>query len=202
MKRLIVSIFVLSMAAPVCADTYQWTDSKGVVHFTDNPDKVPRQYRKKVRKRPSVKSETPVSVSPAQGSSAPKVEGRKEVSKSPPQLYGGHDEKWWRATTGNLREELAKLIEELPAKRDKLQFLRRRWVISMGRTPKSGESLEDVDSYVNKSALSTPGKDREAYYSMKNEIERDEARIKQIEQELADLELQATKAGVPRVWIK
>lgn len=198
MKRLIVSIFVLSMAAPVCADTYQWTDSKGVVHFTDNPDKIPRQYRKKVRKRPSVKSETPVSVSPA----APKVEGRKEVTKSAPQLYGGHDENWWRTTTGNLRQELAKLTEELPAKRDKLQFLRRRWVISMGRTPKSGESVEDIDSYVNKSALSTPGKDREAYYSMKNEIERDEARIKQIEQELADLELQATKAGVPREWIK
>lgn len=198
MKRLIVSIFVLSMAAPVCADTYQWTDSKGVVHFTDNPDKIPRQYRKKVRKRPSVKSETPVSVSPA----APKVEGRKEVPKSTPQLYGGHDEKWWRATTGNLREELAKLTEELPAKRDKLQFLRRRWVISMGRTPKSGESLQDLDSYVNKSALSTPGKDREAYYSMKDEIERDEARIKQIGQELADLELHATKAGVPREWVK
>lgn len=197
MKRLIVSIFVLSMAAPVCADTYQWTDSKGVVHFTDNPDKIPRQYRKKVKKRPSVKSETPVSVSPA----APKAEEKREASKAPP-LYGGHDENWWRTTTGNLREELAKLIEELPAKRDKLQFLRRRWVISMGRTPKTGESVEDLDSYVNKSALSTPGKDREAYYSMKNEIERDEARIKQIEQELADLELQATKAGVPRVWIK
>lgn len=197
MKRLIVSIFVLSMAAPVCADTYQWTDSKGVVHFTDNPDKIPRQYRKKVKKRPSVKSETPVSVSPA----APKAEEKREASKAPP-LYGGHDENWWRTTTGNLRQELAKLTEELPAKRDKLQFLRRRWVISMGRTPKTGESVEDLDSYVNKSALSTPGKDREAYYSMKNEIERDEARIKQIEQELADLELQATKAGVPRVWIK
>lgn len=201
MKKLFAMILFLAMAAPVWADTYQWTDSKGVVHFTDNPDKIPRQYRKKVRKRPSVKSETPVISTTPQTLSAPEAAKKKEAAKAPP-LYAGHDEKWWRTTTGNLRKELAKLTEELPGKRDKLQFLRRRWVISMGRTPKEGESLEDIESYTNKSALSAPGKNREAYYAMKNEIESDEGRIKQIEQELAELELLATKAGVPKEWIK
>ncbi|MBI1922606.1 MAG: DUF4124 domain-containing protein [Geobacter sp.] len=201
MKMLFVMILFLATVAPVSADTYQWTDKKGVVHFTDNPDKIPRQNRKKARKRPSVKSETPVISPTTQPLSAPKPVEKKEAAKAPP-LYAGHDEKWWRSTTGNLRTELAKLTQELPDKRDKLQFLRRRWTISIGRTPKEGESLADIESYTNKSALSAPGKNREAYYAIKNEIESDEARIKQIEQELADLELLATKAGVPREWIK
>jgi hypothetical protein len=36
---------VLAFDAPARAATYRWTDAKGVMHFTDNPDAVPPEHR-------------------------------------------------------------------------------------------------------------------------------------------------------------
>jgi hypothetical protein len=32
-------------------DVFKWVDDKGSVHFTDNPDKIPKKYRKKTQHR-------------------------------------------------------------------------------------------------------------------------------------------------------
>jgi hypothetical protein len=47
------SIFFSLLFAQVClADLYQYTDNEGVVHFTDDPRKVPAKFRKNERAEP------------------------------------------------------------------------------------------------------------------------------------------------------
>jgi uncharacterized protein DUF4124 len=38
-----------SLVSPSCAETYSWTDETGVMHFTDTPEAIPKQYRKKAK---------------------------------------------------------------------------------------------------------------------------------------------------------
>jgi len=52
MKTAALCILMLSLLILPCANAafYQWTDEAGVVHMTDDPDKVPKQYRDKARR--------------------------------------------------------------------------------------------------------------------------------------------------------
>ncbi len=48
MKRaMILPLLLLCGATAVNAETYRWTDAKGVVSFTDNPSLIPSKYRGK-----------------------------------------------------------------------------------------------------------------------------------------------------------
>ena len=40
-------IFFSVQTKPSLADTYQWVDTAGTVHFTDNPEELPEPYRSK-----------------------------------------------------------------------------------------------------------------------------------------------------------
>lgn len=163
------------------ADTYKWVDSQGVVNFTDNLDAVPRKYRKKVQ------------VTPSEGTSsgAPKQEesGRNEAlenrpgtaapapgASEGPKLYGGHDERWWKSSYAAIRGELKSLQDNLPAKKDDLEKLRR------------------------KLALYTYTRNRIAYQEKLAEVQRDEERIKALTEQLANLDTLAATAGVPFDW--
>lgn len=197
MKWIIGFLITILSFSYAHATVYEWVDRQGIIHFTDNPDKVPARYRAKIRARETVN--TTEGTSPAASYKTPPrpVPLEKEV-----ELPGGHDEVWWRTRFSSLRAELKSIQERLLDERDALTKLHRRWVISKGRTPKQGERLDDVNNYVNNSALSTVAKHRAAYYDMKAEIEREEARIKGIEELLAVLDVEANKAGVPSEWRK
>ncbi len=47
---------LLIVASAVHADTYQWTDAKGKVHFTDDPTQVPEDKRANSRRKPAAAS--------------------------------------------------------------------------------------------------------------------------------------------------
>ncbi|BEH10010.1 MULTISPECIES: DUF4124 domain-containing protein [Geobacter] len=203
-------IAVLSLPGAVLAETYQWTDDAGVVHFTDNLERIPSKYLKRVKELPSVRGETPSS--PSMESPAAPAEVKPALKPQSPILYGGLDERGWRTRFSSLREELKVIEESLPKKREELNQLHRRWVISMGRVPSQGElkdfaekqaegsaTVED-NPYVNKSALSTPGRHREAYYAKLQEVRQEEARVGEIKKQLEDLELEASRVGVPFEW--
>ena len=49
-------ILVLPVASPALAQVYQWTDEKGQHHMTDDPNRVPEQYRSKAQEAPSVRA--------------------------------------------------------------------------------------------------------------------------------------------------
>lgn len=186
-----VSLILLGSVAH--AATYRWVDDKGVIHFTDNPDHIPARYQKRVQELPSVTSPPQSSVPPQE---QPEVAAPRQTPEKP--LYGGLDEGAWRGRFAALRTEIKSLQDGLPAKREELAQLRRRWVISMGRTPSAGET--ESGRFTTRSALSTPGRHREAYFARLAEVEQDEARIAELEKQLAALEVEASRAGVPFEW--
>lgn len=168
MRGFILLIGIMVMATVAHASTYEWTDNQGGVHFTDNLDKVPAKYLKKVRTvdlQPVIQ-EKEQSSQPARKSIAPEAQN----------LFGGHDEMWWRSSFKSLRENIKNIQDNLPGKRDRLNELRRKRAI-----------------------YQKPG-DRIAYYDMLNEIERDEARVTQLQKQMTSLESEAAKGGVPHEW--
>jgi hypothetical protein len=53
--RLLIFIFgLVIVTAPLCfADIYEYTDENGVVHFTDDPSKIPVKIRRKIKAKES-----------------------------------------------------------------------------------------------------------------------------------------------------
>lgn len=177
MKQLIIALAVVTgFSGAARADTYRWVDDKGVVNFTDNPDLIPSKYRKRVRKSPSMTSPAPQSES--------KPEPRPQRQSTPPanssekKPTGGLSEQEWRSRFATLRAELKALQDGLPKKREALDQLRRKRTIY--QRPQ----------------------DRVAYNDQMDKIERDEARIKELETQLSSLDIEASRAGVPFEWRK
>lgn len=45
-KLLVLGLWLVAWAAPaLSADLYQWTDARGIMHFSDNPQAVPKEIR-------------------------------------------------------------------------------------------------------------------------------------------------------------
>ena len=88
----------------------------------------------------------------------------------------GHGESWWRKRFALLREELQALESGLSQKQTQLVQLRR------------------------KRAIYVRARDREAVNAMQAEIAADEVRIAELLNQLAALELEATREGVPAEW--
>ncbi len=165
MRIFILSIAIMFLAAVAFADTFEWTDSQGGTHFTDDIDKVPARYRNKAQKlnvEPIIQKEQQAAPAPA--------------TRPAQNLYGGHDEAWWRSRFSALRNEMKALQDGLPAKREAFMTKHRRHVI-----------------------FSKPG-DRVAQNDLDDDVKKDEARIEEIRKQLDALDIEASKAGVPLEW--
>ena len=119
---LLVSILILPARA-VRADVYRWTDSRGVIHFTDSPENIPREFRSAPSGTAETGSPGPVANPPESGppgtkpdeqtapseessggaSSQEEPQGEKtspydEAVKSSDAVldHFGRDETWWR----------------------------------------------------------------------------------------------------------
>jgi hypothetical protein len=92
---------------------YQWSDAGGVIHFTDDPDKIPVKDQKKAR-------ELHLSDEPAPRHVEPQV---------PPTPPAGQSENWWRQQFSALKGELQLILDGLPAKEEELTQLRRKRII-------------------------------------------------------------------------
>ncbi len=172
MKYVLLAL-VLSLAVPAHAEIYKWVDGKGVINFTDNRDSIPAKYRKKAVVISAEKA-TPPADTQGEGRSAGNVPGS-AASKSG-NLYGGHDEDWWRERYGSLRAEIKELQDNLPKKRQELEQLHRKY------------------------KLFTYGRNRAAYNEKSDEIKADEERIKELQEKLNALENEAGRAGIPFEW--
>ncbi len=118
MRIFILSIGIMVMAAVALADTFEWTDSQGGIHFTDNIDKVPAKYRDKAQKvdvQPIIQGEGKTAPTPA--------------TPAAQNLYGGHDGAWWRSRFSALRNEMKAIQDGLPAKRAQFTNQHRRYII-------------------------------------------------------------------------
>lgn len=193
--RLLISLFVVFIIAEVwnwtaiCsvanADdsaTYEWTDDKGTVTFSDNPITIPGKYSKRIKKRESVKGEPPQVQ--FDEDSSPNIEKSKQVGE----IYGGHDEEWWRGQFSGTRAEIKKINAGLEIKRQDLKVLHYRKVIS--------------NSSQTEGLFGNPRKNRLKYLDAYEEIREDEKRAKVLEQKLVELENDAARQGVPLEWRK
>jgi hypothetical protein len=172
MGKLITMVFMIAMVVPVVAlsEIYEWTDSKGVVNFTDDLNKVPARYRKQITERDSpqeVRNVSPAAVTPPPRSQNPAAS---------PVLYGDHDQSWWRSNFSSLRQEIKSIEANLPGKREKLAEIKRKRVIYQ-RT-----------------------RDRVAYNELDADITKDEEKLKELQDKLRALDDEANRGGVPQEW--
>lgn len=169
MRIFILLTGVMVMVAAADAATYEWTDSQGGAHFTDDADNIPAKYRNKARELVV----TPAMAAPSQPQQDQTVS---PVVRENLSSHGGHDEMWWRSSFRSLRDEMKNIQENLPVKRDQLLELRRQRTVYQ----KPGERI--------------------AYFNKLREIERDEARVTELQKQLDDLDTNAAKAAVPLEW--
>lgn len=191
MRHLLVATLLLALLATVdaLASTYQWRDDQGVTHFTDDPDRIPARYLKRVRELDSVSAEK----KPAPRATVPDVPAavaapaRESVASAP---AGGASQ------DVRLAVELKRLREGLEAKKKELDRLHHKWTVAKGRNPSEeevgkyekkraeGKATYKDNPYVNKRPLSSPAPARAAYYAKLAELRKDEDRVRQLEQEL------------------
>jgi hypothetical protein len=169
---IILAPFVLPLAGE--ATIYEWVDDSGVVHFTDSQGKVPSKFIKRVKKQDSGKDgEVKPPDTPAPESSTPSAP---EPVVSDVILYGGYDENYWRSSFVTLRGEIKTLEDGLSEKRENLNQLRRKRV-------NHSRAMDRVE--------------RE---NQTQEIGREEAKLKELQEKLKALDAEASQADVPSEW--
>lgn len=61
MKSIVIVLALLLYMAPSAqAETYTWTDDRGVISFTDDPNMIPPKYRVKAKQREDITIRNPV----------------------------------------------------------------------------------------------------------------------------------------------
>ncbi|MGB3398887.1 MAG: DUF4124 domain-containing protein [Candidatus Deferrimicrobiaceae bacterium] len=106
----VACILLLSHAAPSRADIYQWKDSQGTVHFTDDVTNIPSQYRKSST---LLIREAPSSISPPQASPPP---GGPQAPRSGSVRGTVSTEKEEALSAEQQKEELVSQVEQQRAK--------------------------------------------------------------------------------------
>jgi hypothetical protein len=168
---LLAAVYCCASAGYAQAAVYQWEDSSGGVHFTDSPDQIPAKYRKQVRER-EVHDRGESQAVAAPQDQADKVQQTDSASGSDE----AKRELQWRDRFSQPRREIKALKNGLPAKRDRLVELNRQ------RT------------------LFQRGSDRVEYNRLEAEISDDERRIAELETQLSNLDLEASREAVPLEW--
>ena len=124
MKITLLFLVLLLQLLPTTVDAayYQWVDSAGVTHFTDDPDKIPAKYKKRAKKL-ELQEERSDAAAPAPQAAAP------QAAAPRPARIGGQSEQWWRERFGTLRGELSLQQKLLAEKQARLVELRRKRAI-------------------------------------------------------------------------
>jgi hypothetical protein len=177
MRGLLIIALVAGAVSTAHGEIFEWVDSSGAPHFTDNLDNVPAKYRSKVKALESVKEQAPArdekAVAPPPGPSPVYV---KPVVKSPDELRGGRSEDSWRTAFTDLLQQIKKLEDDLPGKKKSLADLHRKRI------------------------LYSKTSDRIAYYALEDEIKKDETRLQELQQQLQELNVSADRDDVPPGW--
>lgn len=149
MKRALLLI-ILMMPVTALAETYSWTDASGTMHFTDDPGKIPRQYRKKAQQRdiyappaspvqaPAVTkdSEKPnTGTAPTPTASTPTTQA--PAAYSPTTRFGSRTGAEWQAEFRSINERL-KVIDQ--------QFEQVRKEGGDGKSAISREKIDELNA--------------------------------------------------------
>lgn len=103
---LLLAVCFLFFSAPaVSAEFYRWVDKDGKENFTNEPGKIPPEYRQQSSSVEVDSARVSIGDKPAGGVSA-KGAGREHRDKN------GRGEEWWSRRAENLRQEIRDLEDE------------------------------------------------------------------------------------------
>jgi hypothetical protein len=103
MKRLLVGMLLLFPLSAM-AETYQWTDEHGTIHFAEDLGKVPKKFRKKVK---VIGEETGTPQTTELGEEKPGEKPKAaEDTQQKKKAYAGKDENAWRREFGSAKSDL------------------------------------------------------------------------------------------------
>lgn len=166
---LFVLLVLLLCSSTAIGQLYEWVDDNGSVNFTDDPDRVPARYRKRVKAREETLKAEPKPAESTKPQSPPQQEPQ---VKSGPKLYGGQRLAWWQSSYAGrvsrveaLKADLARLKEE--------QLVARRKKVTLSRLM-----------------------DRKALVDKTEEVAAKEAEVRSAEKDLADFRALAESAGL------
>lgn len=101
---LLLAVCFLFFPAPaVSAEFYRWVDKDGKENFTNEPSKIPSEYRQQSSSVDVGSERVSIGDKPAGAGSA---KGTEHKDKN------GRGEEWWRRRAGNLRQEIRDLEDE------------------------------------------------------------------------------------------
>jgi len=165
---LVVFALILASSTVASGQLYEWTDDRGNVSYTDNPDSVPARYRNRAKVRDEAMKGAVEKGEVKKEESLPQTQ---EEPKSP-DFYGGRPLSAWQAAYARKLGTLESLQARLNELKDEQNSARRKKIV-----------------------YQRPA-DRRALLVRTQEVEAAEARVKVAEKELADLRSQAENSGI------
>ncbi|MBZ0221062.1 MAG: DUF4124 domain-containing protein [Candidatus Methylomirabilis sp.] len=168
MRLILFLLAALIMAPPAFAELYYWTDGQGNVHITDSMEKVPQEWRGRVRvqkeeqaeKGPQFETETPPPL-PAEPGAV---------------LYGDQTLDWWRLSLARKAGEINELQQAINVKTNFVE------VFEAGRRFGQVFASEQVAKY----------------NLYKEELPADLRNLAALREEYEELQRKARIAGVPK----
>ncbi len=168
MRPFLLLVTVLLVVAPAYGELYEWVDDSGSVNFSDNPEHIPAKYRGRATMRESTSDDK-----------AEKVERAKETPlqaepapRPAPELYGGRPLSWWKDTYAAKSNRLKALQARLAKLKDE-EVEARRKRLTLQRT-----------------------RDRMALVAKTKEHDETEAKVTEMEKELAEFTSLAESSGL------
>jgi hypothetical protein len=168
MKTCICLGFILLFALPLHAETYSWVDDSGTYNFTEDYSRVPKKYRKKVKRRddlpqdvkPQV-SQNPENMPRQSAKSEPKSAASSDGEK---ELYGGKSRAVWRKELDAREAELISIeqhMEQLRKQvtdpkgiyRDQFEVLKKDYDDSRATYDQKYKSYTDLIEAVRKAGI-------------------------------------------------
>lgn len=168
--KFLISALILIFFAPLAhADLYEWVDEEGIIHITDQIEKVPPEYKAKLKVHKSTPASEPERVEEsAQRPAMPEGERGEE-------LYGDHTLNWWKEEFARKKDEVQSLEAGVTSKRQYVQIF------------ESGRRFGQV---YGTTEIAT-------YKTYKKELPEDEERLIKLKDELEELRRKARIVGVP-----
>lgn len=168
------------LSFPAAADVYRWVDSRGDVHYTDDPSTIPQDRRAAAKKTEGDEiTQLPNSVplSPSLGEGGGGETGIKP-SWMKPKL---DEEQLWRSRYQQAREKLGQAEQAVKTTR---------------------ETLKDPDAHGIPSMAFVRGEYRPnpAVEEVRQRLAKEEAALAQAKAALEELDGQASRAGIPSDW--
>jgi Domain of unknown function (DUF4124) len=145
-----LALFLLVALVPAAFSdevTYQWTDADGLIHFTDDPGKIPESFRDSAQeiRHPDEPKKKPPSTAPESQSPPETQPKRPRVSPSEAVDSNGHNREWWQERVQEWQSIKADAQAKLADAQDRLGHAR-----YLDSTPAQTQKIQEISAEISK----------------------------------------------------